>query len=299
MVYYWPNGSLQIPTVTSEYNPSRSNPVTGVVQPHRGIDLVGFTDNCSPCDGTVLFAGYNGPAGNEVRIRADGPTAFHAGDCFRILHNASLYVSTGQRVSARQAVGRMGTTGQSTGIHCHFETHEWRLWNYVNPRDFMSRANAGSVAGGGSTPFVEGFFMALSDAEQRELLDGVRNLYAAMFIGGPSMQDQGRSVSYSLGNLTVFADQIRGMVSPILRNVDGKDTLISLRQEVADTKTGVLALLGRDPGRVDVDEDALAAALAPLIATQLGRLSDEDVARLAEAVTDEHARRLSGKEKEN
>lgn len=292
MVYYWPNGSLQIPTVTSEYSPSRSNPVTGVVQPHRGIDLVGFTDNCSPCDGTVLFAGYNGPAGNEVRIRADGPTAFHVGDCFRILHNASLYVSTGQRVSARQAVGRMGTTGQSTGVHCHFETHESRLWNYVNPRDFMARANVGTT-NAGSIGYEENDMFT---DEDRSLL---LNVYNAMFKGGPSMEDQGRSVSYSLGNLTVFADQIRSMVGPILRNVDGVDTLISLRQEVADTKTGVLALLGRDPGRVDVDEDALAAALAPLIATQLGRLSDEDVARLAEAVTDEHARRLSGKEKEN
>lgn len=145
MTVYWPNGSLSIPTVTSEYNPARRNPVTGVVQPHRGIDLVGFTDNCSPVDGTVLFAGYNGAAGNEVRIRADGPTAFHVGDCFRMAHNARLYVSTGQRVKARQPVGRMGTTGRSTGVHCHFETHADRLWNYQNPRDFMAAANAGAA----------------------------------------------------------------------------------------------------------------------------------------------------------
>lgn len=296
MTVYWPNGELSIPRVTSEFDAARRNPVTGIVQPHNGIDLIGWQDNRSPVDGTVIFAGYNGAAGNEVRIRADGPTAFHVGDCFRILHNASLYVSTGQRVSARQAVGRMGTTGQSTGIHCHFETHEWRLWNYVNPRDFMSRANAGSVAGGGSTPFVEGFFMALSDAEQRELLDGVRNLYAAMFIGGPSMQDQGRSVSYSLGNLTVFADQIRGMVSPILRNVDGKDTLISLRQEVADTKTGVLALLGRPVNEVDIDADdtkAIASAVVALLPDALGTLSDDTIDELVKRLLDEQSKRLA------
>lgn len=156
MTVYWPNGSTTIPRVSSEFDAARTNPVTGIVQPHNGIDLVGWTDNCSPVDGTVIFAGYNGAAGNEVRIRADGPTAFHVGDCFRILHHASLYVSTGQRVSARQPVGRMGTTGQSTGVHCHFETHEYRLWNYVNPRDFMARANVGgSAAGGGSTPWEE------------------------------------------------------------------------------------------------------------------------------------------------
>lgn len=155
MTVYWPNGSLTRPRVTSDFDAARKNPVTGIVQPHNGIDLIGWVDNCSPVDGTVVFAGYNGGAGNEVRIRADGPTAFHVGDHYRILHHASLYVRTGDRVKARQPVGRMGTTGQSTGVHCHFETHEWRLWNPVNPTDYMRRANAGTAAGGDATPFPE------------------------------------------------------------------------------------------------------------------------------------------------
>lgn len=181
MTVYWPNGSLTRPRVSSDFDAARKNPVTGVVQPHNGIDLVGWTDNCSPVDGTVVFAGYNGGAGNEVRIRADGPTAFHVGDYYRILHHASLYVRTGDRVKARQPVGRMGTTGQSTGVHCHFETHEWRLWNPVNPTDYMNRANAGgSPAGGDSTPFdPKGFLMALNDDEQRELLAGIRGLLSS------------------------------------------------------------------------------------------------------------------------
>lgn len=176
MTVYWPNGSLSIPRVTSEFDAARKNPVTGIVQPHNGIDLIGWTDNCSPVDGTVIFAGYNGGAGNEVRIRADGPTAFHVGDCFRILHHASLYVSTGQRVSARQPVGRMGTTGQSTGVHCHFETHERGLWNYVNPRDFMARANGGSSAGGGSNPFNPEEDMPLDNADLIRILTAEFNV---------------------------------------------------------------------------------------------------------------------------
>ena len=154
MTAYWPNGSLTRPRVSSDFNPARKNPVTGIVQPHNGIDLIGWADVVSPVDGTVVFAGYNGGAGNEVRIRADGPTAFHVGDYYRLLHHASLYVRTGERVEARQPVGRMGTTGQSTGVHCHFETHEWRLWNPVNPTDYMARANAGGTpAGGGGSTF--------------------------------------------------------------------------------------------------------------------------------------------------
>lgn len=155
MTVYWPNGSLTRPRVSSDYDAARRNPVTGIVQPHNGIDLIGWVDNYSPVDGTVVFAGYNGAAGNEVRIRADGPTAFHVGDYYRILHHERLYVSSGQRVSARQPVGKMGTTGQSTGVHCHFETHEGGLWRYTNPTDYMARANAGSTAGGGAVPFPE------------------------------------------------------------------------------------------------------------------------------------------------
>ncbi len=149
MTVYWPNGSLTIPRVSSEFG-MRVNPVTHVYTLHAGIDLVGWVDNCSPVDGVVTFAGYNGGAGNEVRIRAEGKTIFHKGDVYRILHNARLYVSTGQRVTARQAVGRMGTTGNSTGVHCHFETRPGG-GNAVNPRTYMAAANA-SPSGGGSSP---------------------------------------------------------------------------------------------------------------------------------------------------
>jgi hypothetical protein len=57
-----------------------------------------------------------------------------------------------------------------------------------------------------------------------------------------------------------------------------------------------LAAVLAAPGVVsagDVDEAALAAALAPLITTNVGRLSDEALAQIADAVTDEEARRLN------
>lgn len=148
MPVFWPNGSLSIPRVTSEFSPNRRNPVTGVVQPHLGIDINGWADVLSPVDGTVLFAGYNGGAGNEVRIRADN------GDVFRLMHHAYLYVRGGQRVAARQPVGRMGTTGNSTGVHSHFETHDGRLGNPINPRDYMARANANPASGGGGIEVI-------------------------------------------------------------------------------------------------------------------------------------------------
>lgn len=135
----WPNGSSSIPTVTSEFSPARRNPVSGVVESHNGIDLIGWSTVVAPASGQIIFAGYNGGAGNEVRIRADN------GDVYRLLHN-SRFLRTGGRVSEGEGVAIMGTTGQSTGVHCHFETHPGGLWNAINPREYMARNGGGGSA---------------------------------------------------------------------------------------------------------------------------------------------------------
>lgn len=143
----WPNGLRTIPRVSGEYGP-RVAPVAGASTFHRGIDLVGWANNKSPCAGTIAFAAYNGGAGNQVTVRADN------GDTFVMMHNARLLVSKGQRVAEGQDVGVMGTTGTSTGVHCHFETHPGGGAD-VNPRDYMGRAIASAPAGGGATPIIE------------------------------------------------------------------------------------------------------------------------------------------------
>ncbi|MFJ4173419.1 M23 family metallopeptidase [Microbacterium sp. NPDC089696] len=146
----WPDGSATIPTVTSEYNPARKNPVTGIVQPHEGIDIVNFDRIIAPTDGVVTFAGYNGGAGLEVRIRSNGPNAFTKGDTYRMLHNRELWVRTRQTVRQGDIVALMGSTGNSTGKHCHFETRPGG-GSAINPRQYMADRNATS-AGEGTTP---------------------------------------------------------------------------------------------------------------------------------------------------
>lgn len=143
----WPNGSRTIPTVTSEYGPRTPIDTNGDGRPdtsnfHAGIDLVGFPINKSPANGVVIFAQYNGGAGNEVRVRADN------GDVFRIKHNARFLVSVGQRVTEGQAVGVMGTTGASTGIHCHFECWPGGI-AHTNPRGYMATHLSAAGGGGG------------------------------------------------------------------------------------------------------------------------------------------------------
>ena len=149
MTNVWPNGSLSMPRVSSEFNPARRNPVTGIVQPHNGIDLVGFDAIHSPVTGTVTFAGYNGAAGIEVRIREDGTN-----DTIRLLHNRAVNVRVGQRVVQGQTVAWMGSTGQSTGPHCHEETRPGG-GAAINPRDWYARRNAAAPAGGGARPVQE------------------------------------------------------------------------------------------------------------------------------------------------
>lgn len=143
----WPNGTTQMPMVSSPFG-MRTHPVTGAPETfHYGIDLVGWSIIQSPVNGVVTFAGYNGGAGNEVRIRENG-----TGDVFRLLHNRELWVRTGQGVGQGQNVAVMGTTGSSTGVHCHEETRPGG-GAAVNPPTYYAGRNAGA-AGGGGTPIV-------------------------------------------------------------------------------------------------------------------------------------------------
>lgn len=156
MTVYWPNGSRSdvVPPrpgvassgfrASSEYG-MRVNPVDGGYRLHAGIDLIGWTTILSPVDGRVTFAGWNGGYGNLVEITADN------GDRFRMAHNRSINVVYGQRVKARQAVAIMGTTGNSTGVHCHFEVYP-KGSATINPRDYMARQPVPGPSGGGSTP---------------------------------------------------------------------------------------------------------------------------------------------------
>lgn len=187
----WPNGLRTIPRVTSEFGPRAPIPGVSTSGFHSGIDLVGWANNKAPASGQVILASYNGGAGNEVRIRANN------GDVFRILHNARFLVSYGQWVTEGQDVGVMGTTGASTGVHCHFETHPGG-GAAVNPRGYMAQA---VPAGGGSTPISS---IELMEDEDMRVIYNVGPGYAVILPYGsyayPETQSGNEIVAAILGS---------------------------------------------------------------------------------------------------
>lgn len=84
---------------------------------HRGQDFPTATGTpiVAAAAGTVITAGYSGSYGNYVVINhGGGLTTLYA-------HNSSLLVKVGQTVSQGQQIAKAGSTGNSTGSHCHFE----------------------------------------------------------------------------------------------------------------------------------------------------------------------------------
>jgi murein DD-endopeptidase MepM/ murein hydrolase activator NlpD len=110
----------------------RSDPFNHRAAMHPGIDLSGAygTPIYATADGTVLRAGWNsGGYGNLVEVdHGRGITT-------RYGHMSAIMVSAGQHITRGQQVGRMGSTGRSTGNHLHYEVRiDGRA---VNPIPFM------------------------------------------------------------------------------------------------------------------------------------------------------------------
>ncbi len=127
--------------VTSEFG-WRTSPITGAQEFHNGIDLVNGNPNTpifASADGEVIVAGdanYFDWYGNWTVIKhADGMYTGYA-------HQSRVDVSKGQKVTAGQQIGLMGTTGPSTGEHLHFqfmdEFYPSSSGHFHNARDYIN-----------------------------------------------------------------------------------------------------------------------------------------------------------------
>lgn len=120
-VKYTGNGKFGFPLtsytrISSPYG-YRIHPITGTRKLHTGIDYAApyGTSILAAEDGVVLTAGWNSGYGYCVTINHGGGYVTLYGHC------SSLCVSVGQSVKRGQTIARVGSTGNSTGNHLHFE----------------------------------------------------------------------------------------------------------------------------------------------------------------------------------
>lgn len=124
-------GSFRWPVygrITSSYG-YRS--IFGSYSLHRGIDIAcSYGTSIVAADGgTVTFSGWNGTYGKLVVIdHGNGKVTYYA-------HNSSLLVSVGDKVAKGETIALAGSTGRSTGTHCHFEVHV--NGQLVNPLNYL------------------------------------------------------------------------------------------------------------------------------------------------------------------
>jgi murein DD-endopeptidase MepM/ murein hydrolase activator NlpD len=123
------------PVQTAEFTSGygiRSDPFQGRAARHQGIDLAAPIGTAihATADGVVSEAAWNsGGYGNLVKL--DHGRGIET----RYAHLSRILVSPGQRVTRGQVIGRMGSTGRSTGSHLHYEVRiDGRA---VNPIPFM------------------------------------------------------------------------------------------------------------------------------------------------------------------
>ena len=114
-----PTGTFRWPTsgrITSTFG-GRASPGGIGSTNHKGIDIANSygTPIYAADGGTVTYAGWMGGYGYLVQINHGNGYVTYYG------HNSSLLVSVGQHVYKGQQIARMGSTGNSTGNHCHFE----------------------------------------------------------------------------------------------------------------------------------------------------------------------------------
>ncbi len=111
---------------------------------HRAIDYAASTGTPvrTVGDGTVVSAGWNGPYGNFISIRHNGTFTTNYAHLSRIL------VKRGQKVTQSDIIGKVGSTGFSTGPHLHYEM----VKNGVKINPLKEKFEAGEPIGEADKP---------------------------------------------------------------------------------------------------------------------------------------------------
>ena len=134
-VMIWP--TLESSYITSPYG-SRLHPIQGVIKNHDGIDIGGSTGEpvYAAADGIIIYSAFNtGGYGNMVMID-HGLNSEGVKIVTLYAHGDKLLKSVGETVKQGDVIMEMGSTGNSTGPHVHFEVRE--NGSHVDPKNYLS-----------------------------------------------------------------------------------------------------------------------------------------------------------------
>ncbi len=117
--------------ITSPFG-ERIHPQTGKAEYHTGVDIAAEPGRPvrATADGIVSFAGWSGGNGNLVVLEhGNGYSTFYA-------HNRLVAVKVGQKIRRGEVISYIGSTGNSTGPHCHYEV--WHDGKAVDPDTYLT-----------------------------------------------------------------------------------------------------------------------------------------------------------------
>lgn len=127
-IYSWPAPGYS--KITDDYG-MRYHPILKTRKLHTGIDIAAPSGSSihAADGGKVIFAGWMGAYGQAVVIdHGAGMSTLYA-------HQSTILVSNGQSVTKGQVIGKVGSTGWSTGAHLHFEVRV--NGTPVNPHSYV------------------------------------------------------------------------------------------------------------------------------------------------------------------
>lgn len=113
----------------------RTHPIFGDWRPHWGIDVPApmGTPIVAALPGEVMLSAYGGSYGNYVVIyHGEGLSTLYA-------HNTSNHVTVGDQVEQGQVIASIGSTGNSTGPHIHFEVRLNGDPKLINPYQWLNQ----------------------------------------------------------------------------------------------------------------------------------------------------------------
>ena len=118
---------VQYTRISSRFSHGRKHPILKIVRPHYGVDYVARagTPIRAAASGKVVFAGVRGGYGKVVEIAHEG------GLKTLYAHMQSIHTRLGAYVRSGTIIGRVGSTGMSTGPHLHFGVYKFN--QPINP----------------------------------------------------------------------------------------------------------------------------------------------------------------------